>query len=154
MLGINRKYFLQGSDSNPEPTAWEPCCPTPTAVIYFWIKRVGNFGQIKKRTTTLLNEQFFSYISYTAKNNKFVEVLQTFQHCGHLYVKQTHWWKTSTQFNHHFVTANHTKTCHTINQQKKKASRHIPIIRKKSIWVWKEKNFPLRILSSTIGNRW
>ena len=48
MLGINRKHFWQGSDSNPEPTAWEPCCPTPTAVIYFWIKRVGNFGLKKK----------------------------------------------------------------------------------------------------------
>ena len=48
MLGISRKKFWQGSDSNPEPTAWEPCCPKPTAVIYFWIKRVGNFGLKKK----------------------------------------------------------------------------------------------------------
>ena len=35
MLGINRKKFWQGSDSNPEPDAWEPCCPKPSAVIYF-----------------------------------------------------------------------------------------------------------------------
>ena len=49
MLGIYRKNFWQGSDSNPEPTAWEPCCPKTTAVIHFWIKRVGNFGQIKKK---------------------------------------------------------------------------------------------------------
>ena len=49
MLGMNRKNFWQGSDSDPEPTAWEPCCPTPTAVIYFWIKRVGNFSQMKKK---------------------------------------------------------------------------------------------------------
>ena len=48
MLGINRKNFWQGSDSNPEPIAWEPCCSKPTAAIYFWIKRVGNFGLTKK----------------------------------------------------------------------------------------------------------
>ena len=48
ILGINRKNIWQGSDSNPEPTAWEPCCPKPTAVICFWIKRVGNFGLKKK----------------------------------------------------------------------------------------------------------
>ena len=70
MLGINRKNFWQGSDSNPEPTAWEPFCPKPTVVIYLWIKRVGNFGLKKKRKTTPLNELFFLYITYTAKNNK------------------------------------------------------------------------------------
>ena len=48
MLEINRKNIWHGSDSNPEPIAWEPCCPKPTAVIYFWIKRVGNFGLKKK----------------------------------------------------------------------------------------------------------
>ena len=48
MLGTNRIKFWQGSDSNHEPTAWEPCCPKPTAVIYFWIKRVANFDLKKK----------------------------------------------------------------------------------------------------------
>ena len=41
MLRINCKNIWHDSDSNLEPTAWEPCCPKPTAVIYFWIKRVG-----------------------------------------------------------------------------------------------------------------
>ena len=45
MLVLNRKIFWPGSDSNPEPTAWEPCFPKLTAVNYFWIKRVGNFGK-------------------------------------------------------------------------------------------------------------
>ena len=71
MLGINRKKIWQGSDSKPEPNPWEPCCPTPTAVIYFWIKRVGSFGQIKKKkndpTEWII---FFCIYSYTAKNNK------------------------------------------------------------------------------------
>ena len=49
MLRIICKNFWQGSDSSPEPTASEPCCPTPTFVIYFWIKKVGSFGQIKKK---------------------------------------------------------------------------------------------------------
>ena len=49
MLGINHKNFWQGSDSNREPTAWEPCCPKPTAVIYFWKKRVGKIGLMKKK---------------------------------------------------------------------------------------------------------
>ena len=70
MSGINRKKFWQGSDSNPEPSAWEPCWPKPTAVIYFWIKRVANFGQTKKSKTTLLNEKIFLFITYTAKNKK------------------------------------------------------------------------------------
>ena len=48
MLGMNRKNICHGSDTNPEPTAGEPCCPKPPAVIYFWIKRVGNFGLKKK----------------------------------------------------------------------------------------------------------
>ena len=49
MLLKNHKNFWQGSYSNPEPTAWESFCPKSTAVIYFWIKRVGNFGLKKKR---------------------------------------------------------------------------------------------------------
>ena len=44
----NRKNIWQDRDSNTVPTASEPCCPNPTAVIYFWIKRVGNFGLKKK----------------------------------------------------------------------------------------------------------
>ena len=52
MLRINRKYILQDRDSNPKPTDWERCCPNPTAVIYFWIKRVGSFGQIKNLNKT------------------------------------------------------------------------------------------------------
>ena len=67
MLRINRKNFWQGSDWNLEPTAWDRCCPNPTAFICFWIKRVGSFGLEK---TTLLNEWFSLYITYTAKNNK------------------------------------------------------------------------------------
>ena len=54
MLRINRKNLWHDRDSNPEPTAWERCCPNHTAVIYFWIKRVGSFGQIEKMT--LLND--------------------------------------------------------------------------------------------------
>ena len=49
MLGINRKKLWQGSDSSPEPTAWKPCCPKPTAAIYFSIKRVGDFGLKKEK---------------------------------------------------------------------------------------------------------
>ena len=57
MLGL--KIFWQGSDSNPEPTAWEPCCLKPTAVIYFWIKRVGNFA-LKKNDPT----EWIIFLSY------------------------------------------------------------------------------------------
>ena len=35
MLGINRKNIWQNRDSNLEPIASEPCCPNPTAAIYF-----------------------------------------------------------------------------------------------------------------------
>ena len=49
MLRINRKNIWHDRNSNPEPTPWERCCPNHTAVIYFWIKRVGSFGQIKKK---------------------------------------------------------------------------------------------------------
>ena len=35
MLGINRKNIWHDRDSNPEPTAREPCCLNRTAVIYF-----------------------------------------------------------------------------------------------------------------------
>ena len=45
----NRKNIWHARDSNPGPTASEPCCPNPTAIIYFWIKRVSNFGLKKKR---------------------------------------------------------------------------------------------------------
>ena len=31
----NRKNIWHDRDSNPGPTASEPCCPNPTAVIYF-----------------------------------------------------------------------------------------------------------------------
>ena len=54
MLAINHKNYWQGRDSNPEPTAWEPCCPKPAAVNYFWIKS-WQFWSDKKRKTTLLN---------------------------------------------------------------------------------------------------
>ena len=56
-------------------------------------KRVGGFGQIKKRKTTLLNEKFFLYITYTAKNNNelrrtaadeaFVRTSQTYRFAEH-----------------------------------------------------------------------
>ena len=69
MLRINCKNICHDRDSNPKPTAWERCCPNFTAVIYFWIKRVGDCGLIKERKTTLLNEYFFLHITYAAKNN-------------------------------------------------------------------------------------
>ena len=31
----NRKNIWHNRDSNPGPTASEPCCPNPTTVIYF-----------------------------------------------------------------------------------------------------------------------
>ena len=49
MLGINRKDIWHDRDSNPKPTAWERCCPNPTAAIYFWIKRVESFALKKKK---------------------------------------------------------------------------------------------------------
>ena len=61
MLGINSKDIWHGSDSNPEPTAWEPSCPKPTAVIYFWIKRVGNFGLEKKKNDPTESIIFLAY---------------------------------------------------------------------------------------------
>ena len=45
--GYILKIFWHERDSNPEPAAWEPCYPNPTAVIYFW--KTGNFGLKKKR---------------------------------------------------------------------------------------------------------
>ena len=60
MLGINREKFWQGSDSNSEPTASEPCCAKTTAVIYFWIKRFGNFGQMKNNDPT----EWFIFLVY------------------------------------------------------------------------------------------
>ena len=44
----NRTNIWHDRDSSPGPTASEPC-PNPTAVIYFSIKRVGNFGLKKKK---------------------------------------------------------------------------------------------------------
>ena len=69
MLGINRKNFWQGSDSNTEPTAWEHCCPKPTAVIYFIIleKRVGNFGLKKKKNDPIEWIIFLVYYIYCEK---------------------------------------------------------------------------------------
>ena len=39
VLGINRKKLWKLVDSNLKTTDWEPCCPKPIAVIYFWIGR-------------------------------------------------------------------------------------------------------------------
>ena len=64
MLGINRKNIRHGSDLNPEPTASEPGCPKPTAVIYFWIKRVGNFGLMKKKEKNDPTEWIVSLVYY------------------------------------------------------------------------------------------
>ena len=86
MLGINRKNNWTDRDSNPKPPAWERCCPSPTAAIYFW-KGVGNFG-LKKMT--LLKEQFFLHITYAAKNNNEVfdhEVFPDIQHINNLFFK-------------------------------------------------------------------
>ena len=49
MLRISGKKCWQGSVSNSEPTAWEPCCPKPTAFICFWMKRVASLGLKKKK---------------------------------------------------------------------------------------------------------
>ena len=49
MLGINRKNIRHDRDSNHEPTVCQPCCPHPTAVFYFSIKRVGIFGLEEKK---------------------------------------------------------------------------------------------------------
>ena len=54
MLVINRKNILHASDSNPEPTASEPSCPRPTAVIFEW--KELTILVWKKSKTTLLNE--------------------------------------------------------------------------------------------------
>ena len=35
IVGINRKIFWPGSDSNPKPTAWKRCCPNLSAVFFF-----------------------------------------------------------------------------------------------------------------------
>ena len=70
MLGINRENFRQASDSNPEPTAWKPCCPKPTGVIYFWKKKELAILVWKKIKTTPLNEYPFLHITYAAKNEK------------------------------------------------------------------------------------
>ena len=48
MLGIISEKFFAGQWLEPHSFAWERCCPNTTAVIYFWMKRVGSFGQIKK----------------------------------------------------------------------------------------------------------
>ena len=61
--------FWQGSDSNPQPTAWEHCCPKLTAVIYFWIKRVGNFG-LKKKEKRPYWMNIFSCILHTRRKIK------------------------------------------------------------------------------------
>ena len=61
MLGINRKNIWHDRGSNPEPTIWKPCCPNTTAVIYFWIKRIGNFG-LKKKEKRPYWVNNFSYI--------------------------------------------------------------------------------------------
>ena len=75
MLRINRKDVWHDRDSNPKPTAWERCCPNPTAVIYFWMKRVGNFGlkkNLKKRKT---NEWIFFLVYYIcSENNKWAHL--------------------------------------------------------------------------------
>ena len=34
MLRINSKVFWKGNNSEPDPTAWKHCCPSPTAVFY------------------------------------------------------------------------------------------------------------------------
>ena len=49
MLGISRKTFWQGSDANPESIASEPCCPTPTAVVFFLNKKSWEFWSDKKK---------------------------------------------------------------------------------------------------------
>ena len=44
----NLKKKLARQRLEPGPTAWQPCCRNPTAVIHFWIKRVGNFALKRK----------------------------------------------------------------------------------------------------------
>ena len=64
MLGINHEDIWHDRDSNPEPTAWEPCCHNPTAVI-FWIEIVGIFGLKKNDPTEWII--FLAYYIYGEK---------------------------------------------------------------------------------------
>ena len=62
-----------GSDSSTKHTSWGPCCPKPAAVIFFWMKRVGNFGLRKKKNGPT---ELLLHITCAAKNNKTLGKLQ------------------------------------------------------------------------------
>ena len=51
MSGKSWKYLTRQRLA-PGPTAWEPCSLNATAVICFWMKRVGSFGLKKKAKRT------------------------------------------------------------------------------------------------------
>ena len=70
MLRINRKNIWHYRNSNPNPTAWELCCPNLTAVIYFWIKRVANFGLKKKEKRPYWMNNFSSILYMRRKKLK------------------------------------------------------------------------------------
>ena len=91
MLRINRKNIWHDRDSNPERNAWEHCCPNHTAVIYFWIKRVGSFGQIKKRKMTLLKMNNFSCILHILRKIKNVKQ-QLKRFAWDSKISSTIWW--------------------------------------------------------------
>ena len=94
----NRKNIWHHRDSNPGPTVSEPCCPNPTVVIYFWIKRVGNFG-LKKRKTTLLNN--FSCILHMRR--KITERVYTRSTVATIvYVKEVKKWLINRTYNSWF----------------------------------------------------
>ena len=69
MLGINRKDISVDRYSNPEPTAWEPCSPNTSAVIYFWTKRVGNFA--------LKKNGWLVPVKFSPNYKQFDQLLQT-----------------------------------------------------------------------------
>ena len=75
MLGINRKNIWHDRDSNPEPTAWETCCPKLTAVKYFWIKRVGNSGLRKKEKRPYWMNNFSCILHILRKIKMDTEIL-------------------------------------------------------------------------------
>ena len=67
-LTINCQNIWHDRDSNPKPTAWERCCPNPTAVIYnktswefwtekkekrpYWMKNFSCISHILRKITT------------------------------------------------------------------------------------------------------
>ena len=84
MIGINHKNIWHDRDSKPEPTAWESCCPKPTAVFHFWIKRVGDFGLKKKLKKKIDLTEWIIFVAYYICCEKWKK-----KHCWEINKKQT-----------------------------------------------------------------